>query len=262
MLKPIIGIGSFMALVVASFTSAAEPEIPVTPGRQVAVQWPARYAPSETHRFWLFLPANYNTEKPLPLLLFLHGSGERGDDLQKVKVHGPPKLVEQEPEKFPFIVISPQSPLNHLPGVDGWQPALLNDLVDQMAERYAVDTDRMYVTGLSMGGMGTVRLCAHYPEKFAAAIPICGSGSTYYGEVLAPVPLWFFHGDRDGAVLVEDSIALVRAIRKQGGKPRLTIYEGVDHDSWTQTYADPAIYRWLLEHRRSQRPANAKAPSP
>lgn len=234
-------------------------------GKQVAQELKSNYAPSVTTRFLLFLPegyeqtaANETAAKKWPLLLFLHGAGESGTDIAKVKVHGPPKLVEERPGDFPFIVVSPQA---DLPGpiVDRWSPPILADLVDQLSQQYAVDTDRIYVTGLSMGGYGTIRLTAHYPDKFAAALPICGGGWPNYAEALAKVPMWFVHGDNDAAVPVEYSLTMVKAIRGKGGKPRLTILENVAHDSWSSTYANPDFYRWLLTHRLSDRkPADEK----
>ncbi len=225
-----------------------------TPGKQVGQSFQSVYAPLETTNYFLFLPNDYGkTNEKWPLLLFLHGAGECGPDLEKVKIHGPPKLVETNPGDFPFVVISPQAE-NFGPYVDRWNPKLLVELVDHVAGKYAVDPDRLYVTGLSMGAYGTLRMLAHYPEKFAAALPICGGAWLHYGEPLARIPLWIIHGDADGAVPVEYSTQLVKAIRDKKGQPRLTILENVGHDSWTQTYANPEYYQWLLSHRLSQRP--------
>lgn len=224
-------------------------------GKQVAQTFRSQYAPSESLRYLLFLPSSYGqAEQKWPLLLFLHGAGECGDNLELVKLHGPPKLVEQRPQDFPMIVVSPQAPRLETPIVDRWDPKLLAELVDEVARVWAVDTDRLYVTGLSMGGYGTIRLVAHYPQKFAAAIPICGGGWSNYGRSLAPVPMWFFHGDADQAVPVERSIEVVRAMRLAGGQPRLTVYSGIGHDSWTETYNNPEVYQWLLKQKLSERP--------
>ncbi len=232
-------------------TLAAEPQA----GLQVPQSLASRYAPSVTTRFQLFLPVGYSSEAAdkWPLVLFLHGAGESGTDLEMVKIHGPPKLVEQHPENFPCIVVSPQAE-GPAPYVDRWNQHVLADLVDQLAEKYAVDTDRIYVTGLSMGGYGTLRLVANYPDKFAAALAVCGGGWPNYGEELARVPLWLVHGDADTAVPPEYSLSIVKAIRAKGGKPRLTILENVGHDSWTQTYNDPGYWKWLMSQRLSQRP--------
>jgi predicted peptidase len=187
-------------------------------------------------------------------VVFLHGAGESGDDLEQVKIHGPPKLVEKAPGDFPFLVVSPQAPNDHVPLIDRWNPRLVAELVEHIASQYAVDRDRISLTGLSMGGFGTIRTLAHYPDLFAAGAPICGGGWEFYARPLKDVPLWFFHGDNDLTVPVELSLSLVKALRRQGGQPRLTIYENVAHDSWTQTYENPELYRWLLSHKRSDRP--------
>lgn len=226
------------------------------PGKQVPQELKSTYAPSVTTRYQFFLPVEYGkADQKWPLLVFLHGAGESGDDLEKVKIHGPPKLVENRPEDFPFVIASPQVPIDHIPVVDRWQPALVAELVEHLAGRYAIDRDRIYLTGLSMGGYGTIRTLATYPDLFAAGAPICGGGWENYARSLKDVPMWFFHGDNDIGVPVELSTGLVKAIRKQGGQPRLTIYENVGHDSWTATYDNPELYRWLLSHKLSERPA-------
>lgn len=243
----------FIALLCSAPLMAEEPAA----GNQVAQSFTSKYAPTETTRYWQFLPSRYDQgDEKWPLLLFLHGAGESGTDLEKVKIHGPPKLVVQRPEDFPLLVISPQAD-GPAPYVDRWNARLLAELVDHVASEYRVDTDRLYVTGLSMGGYGTIRLVANYPDKFAAAVAVCGGGWNNYAENLARVPLWFIHGDNDAAVPVEYSITLTKAIRGKGGQPRLTILENVGHDSWTTTYNNPQTYEWLLQHRLSQRPAAA-----
>ncbi len=223
-------------------------------GKEVWQKLESKKIPGESLPYLLALPTDYKAdETKRPLLLFLHGAGECGVDLNLVKIHGPPKLMEKKPGDFPFIVVSPQAPINEVPIIDRWDPRLLVELVDQVAAKYNADTDRLYVTGLSMGGYGTFRLCAHYPKKFAAAVPICGGGWTNYAEALAQVPMWIFHGTDDEAVPLERSLEIVKSVRKRGGKPLFTVYDGVAHDSWTQTYDNPEVYTWLLKHRLSNR---------
>lgn len=225
-----------------------------TAGKEVWQKFESKKIPGDALPYLLALPTDYKAdETKRPLLLFLHGAGECGVDLNLVKVHGPPKLVEKKPGDFPFIVVSPQAPINEVPIIDRWDPRLLVELVDQVAAKYNADPDRLYVTGLSMGGYGTFRLCAHYPKKFAAAIPICGGGWTNYAEPLSQTPMWIFHGTDDEAVPLERSLELVRAVRKRGGKPLFTVYDGVAHDSWTLTYDNPEVYAWLLKHKLSDR---------
>lgn len=197
------------------------------------------------YRYWLFLPAGYDRDKRRwPLMLFLHGMGERGDDLKLVIRHGPPKLIT-EGHEFPFIVISPQCP-----GDEVWSPIKLNALTNDVVKRYRVDRERVYVTGLSMGGHGTWYLALKYPRRFAAIAPVCGAGNPDAAHKIKHLPTWIFHGERDEVVSCERSREMARALRKCGGKPRLTIYPNVKHDSWTRTYKNPKFYDWLLKQRR------------
>jgi len=200
--------------------------------------------------YLLFLPEDYGKqEKDWPLMLFLHGAGERGSDLQKVKVHGPPKIVEKQ-EDFPFIVVSPQCPEG-----DWWDEKLevLTNLLDDIVARYDVDTDRIYLTGLSMGGYGTWALASKYPDRFAAIAPICGGGKRFMAYRLKDMPVWAFHGAKDRVVPLEESEEMVEAINDRGGNAKLTVYPDAGHDSWTESYDNQELYDWLLEHRRGNR---------
>jgi len=198
-------------------------------------------------RYLRFLPEEYGQDKAKrwPLLLFLHGAGERGEDLNLLKRHGPPKIVEKDPH-FPFIVVAPQCPANRF----GLANDVLIALLDDIIARYAVDPDRVYVTGLSMGGYGTWSLACAYPERFAAIVPICGKGETWQAGSLRHVPVWAFHGAKDTVVPPEGSEKMVEAVRRNGGEAKLTIYPEAGHDSWTATYDNPELYQWLLNHRR------------
>lgn len=200
--------------------------------------------------YLLYLPDGYaeSTEK-FPLLLFLHGAGESGNDLEKVKLHGPPKLIEAG-KKFPFVVVSPQSP------EFGWKPETLNALLDEVIANYRIDEDRVYVTGLSMGGAGTFALVALNPDRFAAAAPICGflrqGDNGRVAERIKGVPLWIFHGAKDRVVPVSGSREIYAALERLGAEVKYTEYPDADHDSWTETYNNPELYTWLLEHKRKR----------
>lgn len=200
--------------------------------------------------YLLALPEDYekNSETEYPLVLFLHGMGERGNDLELVKVHGPAKLAEEK--SFPFILVSPQCPLEFR--YSTWEIYLddLVALIDDVAEKYRVDQKRMYVTGLSMGGFGTWELAKRYPDRFAAAAPICGGGSVKGIERLKNVAVWAFHGAKDDVVPLEESEKMVNALREVGGNAKLTVYPEAYHDSWTDTYNNPEFYSWLLSHRK------------
>jgi predicted peptidase len=203
-----------------------------------------------TCKYLLYLPEGYSHSGPAwPMMLFLHGAGERGDDLEKVKVHGPPKIVEGRKD-FPFIVVSPQCPS------DSWWPnevEMLKNLVDEIAASYNVDEERIYLTGLSMGGYGTWSLASEYPERFAAIAPICGGGEPFFGYKLRNVPVWAFHGAKDNLVPLEKSEQMVEAIKRAGGQAKLTVYPDAGHDSWTATYENEELYKWFLKHKREKK---------
>ncbi|MEJ5258862.1 MAG: prolyl oligopeptidase family serine peptidase [Anaerohalosphaeraceae bacterium] len=198
--------------------------------------------------YLLYLPPDYEQKDSWPLLVFLHGAGERGSDLNRVKAHGPAKLVEQGRD-FPFVIVSPQCPEGQ------WWPVLGREvlaLIDEMLERYKIDPDRVYLTGLSMGGYGTWAIASAWPERFAAIAPICGGGRPFTAANLKKVPVWAFHGAKDPVVPLSESQQMVDAVNRAGGKAKLTIYPDAEHDSWTQTYDNPELYQWLLSHRRER----------
>lgn len=198
--------------------------------------------------YLLSLPERYeNTDKATkwPLVIFLHGAGERGDNLDVVKKHGPPKLVEAG-RKFPFILVSPQCPKN------GWwteQPVL--ELLDDLEKGYRVDADRIYLTGLSMGGYGTWHFSAKAPGRFAAVAPVCGGGVPYLTRSLKSMPVWAFHGAKDSVVPLNESERLIKVIESNGNEnAKLTVYPEANHDSWTAAYNTDELYEWLLSQRR------------
>ncbi|MBX2852606.1 MAG: prolyl oligopeptidase family serine peptidase [Phycisphaeraceae bacterium] len=198
--------------------------------------------------YLIALPEGYDKEgDAVPLMLFLHGAGERGRDLGKVKKHGPPKMIEQGHD-FGAIVVSPQCPK------DSWwtyEIDALIALIDKIEHAYNVDEKRIYVTGLSMGGYGTFALCARQPERFAAAVPVCGGGELFATWRLTKLPMWVFHGENDRVVPVEESRRMVEIMNRQGGKQaKLTTYPGVGHNSWDKAYSDNTMWRWLLEQKR------------
>jgi len=196
--------------------------------------------------YLLYLPDGYKTDtlKKWPLLMFLHGSGERGNDLEKVKVHGPAKLVEQG-KKLPFIVVSPQAPQG-----EGWSPADLYNLLKDCKQKYRVDADRVYLTGLSMGGFGTWSLAMEHPEEFAAIVPICGGGDTANIWKLRNIAVWCFHGAKDKNVPLEADQKMMNALRPYNPSIKFTIYPEAEHDSWTVTYNNDSLYQWLLSQKK------------
>jgi predicted peptidase len=224
-----------------------------------------------TLRYRLFVPRDYDPSRRYPLVTFLHGNGERGEDNRRQVREG--ALVWARPEnqeRHPAFVLAPQCP-----GNDGWgrpeglagYPAssplgALFELLDDLERRYSIDVDRRYITGMSGGGWGTLRALAAQPQRFAAAILVCPAGEPgkHAGvpedqqgvklvEGLAHLPLWFFHGTDDEVVPISLTRARVEALRRAGGKPRLTEYPGVKHDAWVRAYAEPEIVEWLFRHR-------------
>ena len=202
--------------------------------------------------YLLYLPDNYQKSKTdWPLILFLHGAGERGDDLKKVEANGIPKLIAKKGEKFPFVIVSPLCP------EDGWwdselQIDILNNLLDEIVSKYRIDKDRIYVTGLSMGGFGTWGLACEYPDRFAAIAPICGKGSPEKAGKIKHLPVWVFHGAKDDIVPLKNSEEMVDALKKVGGNVKFTVYPDAGHDSWTAAYNNPDLYKWFLKHRRKR----------
>lgn len=211
--------------------------------------------------YLLFLPEGYKEEKDKrwPLMLFLHGAGERGTNLAKVTVHGPPKIVKEKTD-FPFILVSPQCPTGQ-----SWSDEAVLGLLDEIIKKHRVDTTRVYLTGLSMGGYGTWSLGTKYPDRFAAIAPICGGGDFLPVLLPAPgkeaalkrLPIWAFHGAKDSLVPLSESERMVDALKKAGNENvKLTVYPEADHDSWTETYNNPELYEWLLQHRSSESSAS------
>ncbi|MFO7614216.1 MAG: prolyl oligopeptidase family serine peptidase [Bacteroidales bacterium] len=198
-------------------------------------------------RFLLYLPQGYDTlDRSWPLLLFLHGSGERGELLELVKRNGPPKQIE-EGRQFPFIVVSPQCPEDQR-----WetQIGVLDMLLQQMVEKYRVDTRRLYVTGLSMGGQGTWNLAFAYPDRFAAIVPICGWADPGRARLIRHLPAWVFHGAKDDVVPLEESQKMVDALKAHGSPVKFTIYPEAGHDAWTEAYESEEMWEWLLEQKK------------
>jgi len=218
-------------------------------GKQIELQCYAEGVSDNTTRYLFYLPRNYEKgNKKWPLLFFLHGRGERGTDINLVKTHGPPKLIEQG-RSFPFIVVSPQCPLT----LQEWDWRILDRLFTEIEKNYRVDPTRIYLSGLSMGGYGSWTWAMHRPERFAALVPICGRGDPGQVCALKDIPVWTFHGAKDEVVPVQMTEDLVRALKECGGNVKFTIYPDARHDSWTETYNNPELYSWLLQQRKSNR---------
>lgn len=197
-------------------------------------------------KYLKYLPPAYDSnDEKWPLLLFLHGAGERGDDLEMVKVHGPPKMIAQGRD-FPFVVISPQCPEDVW-----WSIEALHTLVNEVVETHRIDKSRIYVTGLSMGGYGSWGLAYTYPDLFAAVVPICGGGESEEAHLMKEIPTWVFHGAKDTAVPLQRSLAMVDALKAAGGDVRFTVYPEAGHvGAWENAYGDPELWEWLAKQRK------------
>lgn len=200
----------------------------------------------EPVRMWLSLPRGYaSSRRAWPLLVFLHGSGERGAELDKVKAHGPPKLVAQGAD-LPCVLCSPQ-----LGEGMRWDPERLHALLVALRERLRIDARRVTATGLSIGGHGVWNWAAAYPQDLAAIAPVCGHGDPAAVCRARQVPVRAYHGDADTVVPLASQQACVDALRACGGSVEFIVYPGVPHDSWTLAYNDPALMPWLMAQVRA-----------
>ena len=260
-----------VAIVVGlSFMTKTDGVIHVEPGKQLPQSLVVHVnekskARDVTIRYMLFVPKGYKADgKKWPLMLFLHGLGEcSNDDLSRVKIHGPAHFVDSRPD-FPFVLVTPQlpPPPGYKEGVvytseqiialaaNAWKAEELIQLVDHVTAKLDIDRERIYVTGLSMGGFGTWLLVAAYPDRFAAAVPICGGGEPEkMAAALSRVPIWAFHGAKDAVVPLAYSQKMVDAVKRAGGDVKFSVYPDAQHDSWKATYDNQKVYHWLLAHR-------------
>lgn len=222
------------------------PEPPARVMAEQALSWTLADAHGQQRalRFWLHLPRGYRSDGPAwPLLVFLHGSGERGSDLDLVKLHGPPRLAAQGRD-FPFVLVSPQ-----LDAGRRWEPLELHTLRTALLAQLHVDPQRVSATGLSLGGRGVWHWAARFPDTLAAIAPVCGFGRPADACALKQVPVRAYHGAEDSVVPLRAQQAMVDAHRACGGQVDFIVYPGVDHNAWDPAYADPTLVPWLLAAR-------------
>lgn len=209
------------------------------------VQVAADATANNGYKYLIYLPKDYDAKqsKKWPVLIFLHGSGERGEDLNKLKVHGPPRLIN-EGRDMPFITISMLCPENKL-----YENPRLEATLKNATRGLKIDKSRLYLTGLSMGGMATWSWAIEKPHYFAAIAPIAGMANPQDAPKILDLPIWAFHGAKDDVVALQGDQDIVGSIHEIGGtKAKITIYPEANHDSWTQTYANPEFYDWLLSN--------------
>jgi predicted peptidase len=198
-------------------------------------------------QYLLYLPDGYSAESgaEFPLLLFLHGGGESGDNIERVKTHGPPGMIK-EGKEFPFMVLSPQNP--HPRKL--WNETALITLLDRIVKEYRVDKSRIWVAGLSRGGYGAWRMAIQYPDRFAALVAVCGETPDHYARWLGDMPIWVFHGEEDRTISIKESDEMVAALKKNGNPVRYTKYPNTGHNAWDQAFSDPELYKWLLAQKK------------
>ena len=199
--------------------------------------------------YFLTEPCDFDPEKEsLPLIIFLHGAGERGYDIEQVKMHGIPKLFahDEDYHNLRVITLSPQCPPDKV-----WDHLAfeLMELIEYIAAEYNADRSRISLTGLSMGGFGTWEMGLTFPGYFSALAPICGGGQSWRAPVLRNTPIRAFHGDADSVVPVSRTQEMIRAVENAGGNPSFTVFKNTDHDSWTQAYESTDLIEWLAAQK-------------
>ncbi len=209
----------------------------------------------QTYAYCVYVPVDYVPEQTLPLILFLHGSGQRGSDGFRQTDAGLPRVIRTKGVRPSALIVMPQCRSGK--SWSGEMAQLALRCVEKTAREYNVDPQRLYLTGLSLGGAGTWLIGSALSERFAALVPVCGFGNPDNAKKLAKIPTWVFHGDADDRVPVERSREMVKAIRKAGGDIQYTEYPGVKHNCWDRAYADPKLYRWLFRQR--SKPAAEKS---
>lgn len=193
-------------------------------------------------------PNTYDEQNPYPTILFLHGAGSRGNDLELLK-NNPYFSLTAQHDDFPFITVAPQCSKNSW--FDHFEA--LEALVAEVSEYSFVDSSRIYLMGASMGGYATWQLAMSMPECFTAIVPICGGGMYWNAARLVDLPVWAFHGALDKTVLVEETVKMIEAINQKGGNAKLTIYPENTHDAWSDTYSNCEVFGWLLNQRKKNR---------
>jgi predicted peptidase len=194
-------------------------------------------------KYVVFVPPSYKGDKEFPLILFLHGAGERGTDGEKQAKVGLGKAIRDKKEKFGFIAVFPQATQSWQARSPDAKRALA--ILDQVEKDYKVDRKRVYLTGLSMGGFGTWSLAAANPTRWAAIVPVCGGGNPKTAEKIKDIPCWIFHGDADKAVNVQKSRDMFDALKAAGSSARYTEYPGVGHNSWDRAYGTAELFDWM-----------------
>jgi predicted peptidase len=237
--------GLILAAAVAASASAADQGLPA--GRSMH-RLPLHDPLVDHVNYLLFVPPAYaqGSATDWPLILFLHGSEQRGDDPSLLDDMALLAFAEEEKD-FPFVAVVPQCPRN-----THWTPRIVMKVLDSVESMLRIDRDRVYLTGFSMGGYGTWQTAAAFPGTFAAIAPVCGMSDLPDAPRLTGIPIWAFHGAQDVNVPVTESRRMIDTLRKSGADARLTVYPDLAHDCWTMTYRDSRLYLWFLDHSLSE----------
>ncbi len=199
---------------------------------------------TEKMNYLLYTPPQQKAS--YPLMVFLHGGGEGGDDIELVKKHGPPKLIAQGRD-FPFYMFAPQNPYKK--GL--WDDQLVDKMVDKLVDSLNIDTTRIYLVGMSRGGYGVWQMAINHPDKYAAMISVCAATiPMVYVTWISPMPVWLFHGEKDELVPVEQTVEAYKKMKPTNPNVKLTLYPEAKHNSWIATFENEAVYQWLLSQSK------------
>ena len=231
--------------------AGAKEKVRIEPG-QIAHTFEGKVCKKLKMRYFLYLPMTYGKDKnkKWPVIVFLHGSGERGTKLSKVANCGLPRMLKKA-KNFPAIVISPQCPANHWWNDIDVSLSVMAILKD-VCKKYNVNPDRIYLTGLSMGGFGTWHLAQQYPNRWAALAPLCGSGNAWLQPRLKKIPTRVYHGAKDRNVPLAFGKLMYSALKDAGGQVKMTIFPDLAHNVWDKVYSMPEFWDWLFQQKRGQ----------
>lgn len=232
---------AIMALSLTAFPIAAG-DVPVGQHAQV---FETMVSQTLACHYLLYVPKTYtHDDRDWPLILYLHGAGERGDDPSLIPRFGPLNYVKTHPD-FPFIVLAPQCPKD-----EWWRPETVLQVLIEVMDNCRVDKNRIYITGISMGGYGTMEVAGRFPQLFAAVAPVCGGGNGMQARALKGIPVWIFQGAKDTAIPTESAEYLYKKLKDNNADVKLTVYPEAGHVETTQAYDDPALYEWFLAQQR------------
>ncbi len=240
----------FLSLFFVLITNCVSRQIPIPKDRLIQKSFSIQSKSHKEIPYLLYLPnAYYKGQKnKLPIVVFLHGRGERGNDINLLKRQALPRMISEDNVDFPFILLAPQ--LSEFE--EEWYTKDLITLLEEVEDEYSVDKSRIYLTGISLGGNGVWKLATEFPEKFAAVVPISGWGEVSQVCRLKDTNVWAFHGSKDTLILPQKTIEIVERLRYCNPNVKSTIYPNTNHDAWTQTYKDSNFIKWLLEQRKNE----------